>query len=97
MQSTGANAAVKEHRAECQYGANVQAICLSLMNTTNAAINKVPMLIEGLTKGEVCPSDGYVAKLQRRASQNLKVFRTELELHLIKHLWNGEHLPFQSA
>ena len=72
------------HRAECQYGANVQAICLSLMNTTNAAINKVPMLIEGLTKGEVCPSDGYVAKLQRRASQNLKVFRTELELHLIK-------------
>ena len=44
------------HRAECQYGANVQAICLSLMNTTNAAINKVPMLIEGLTKGEVCPS-----------------------------------------
>ena len=33
------------HRAECQYGANVQAICLSLMNTTNAAINKVPMLI----------------------------------------------------
>ena len=54
------------------------------MNTTNAAINKVPMLIEGLTKGEVCPSDGYVAKLQRRASQNLKVFRTELELHLIK-------------
>ena len=72
------------HRAECQYGANVQAICLSLMNTTNAAINKVPMLIEGLTKGEVCPSEGYVAKLQRRASKNLKIFRTELELRLIK-------------
>ena len=72
------------HRAECQYGPNVQALCLSLMNTTNAAINKVPMLIEGLTKGEVCPSEGYVAKLQRRASKNLKIFKAELALRLIK-------------
>ena len=54
------------------------------MNTTNAAINKVPMLIEGPTKGEVCPSDGYIAKLQRRASRNLKMFKAELALELIK-------------
>lgn len=72
------------HRAECQYGPNVQALCLSLMNTTNAAINKVPMVIAGLTKGEVCPSEGYVAKLQRRASKNLKIFKAELALRLIK-------------
>lgn len=72
------------HRAECQYGSNVQALCLSLMNTTNAAINKVPMLVEGITKGEVRPSEGYVAKLQRRASKNIKIFKTELVLRLIK-------------
>lgn len=31
-------------RAGCQYGATLQALALSLMNTTNAAINKVPQL-----------------------------------------------------
>ena len=40
-------------RAACQYGASLQALSLSLMNTTNAAINKVPLLISGLTDGEV--------------------------------------------
>ena len=42
------------------------------------------MLIEGPTKGEVCPSEGYIAKLQCRASRNLKMFKAELALELIK-------------
>lgn len=29
------------------------------MNTTNADINKVPLLLSGLTDGEVCPSEVY--------------------------------------
>ena len=65
-------------RAECQYGAFLQALSLSLMNTTNAAINKVPLLISGLTDGEVCPSEGYIAKLQPRAARGLKQFREDL-------------------
>lgn len=65
-------------RAECQYGANVQALALSLMNTTNAAINKVPLLLNGLTKGEIDPCQGYVAKLQGRAAKGLRQFKDDL-------------------
>lgn len=65
-------------RAECQYGAALQAFSLSLMNTANAAINKVPLLIDGLTGGEVHPSEGYIAKLQPRAAKGLKKFREDL-------------------
>lgn len=64
--------------AECQYGPKVQAIALSLMNTTNAAINKVPMLLSGLTNGEIRPSEGYIAKLMKRASKKLGAFMNEL-------------------
>ena len=71
-------------RAECQYGARVQALSLSLMNTANAAINKVPMLISGLTEGELHPSEGYIAKLQKRAAENLMQFRKDLRMLLIK-------------
>ena len=71
-------------RAECQYGAGVQALSLSLMNTANAAINKVPMLISGLTEGELHPSEGYIAKLQKRAAENLMQFRKDLRMLLIK-------------
>ncbi len=55
-------------RAECRYGPVVQGVALSLMNTTNAAINKVPLFLSGMTGGEVCPSEGYVAKLMKKAA-----------------------------
>ena len=70
-------------RAECQYGPMVQAIALSLMNTTNAAINKVPMFLAGLTKGDVSPSEGYIAKLMKRGSKQLTQFMEGLHKALI--------------
>ena len=66
-------------RAGCQYGAGVQALALSLMNTTNAAINKVPTLLGGLTGGEITPSEGYIAKLQSKAAKALKQFKADLK------------------
>lgn len=71
-------------RAECQYGPKVQAFALSLMNTTNAAINKVPLFISGITGGELNPSEGYVAKLQKRASKYLRNFKEDLKKVLIE-------------
>lgn len=65
-------------RAECQYGPTVQAIALSLMNTTNAAINKVPLLLSGMTNGEVRPSEGYIAKLMKRAAKKLDLFMQDM-------------------
>ena len=65
-------------RAECQYGSNVQAMALSLMNTTNAAINKVQMFLSGITDGEIQPCAGYMAKLQKRAAKRLTLFMKDL-------------------
>ena len=71
-------------RAECQYGAGVHALALSLMNTTNAAINKVPTMLSGLTDGEIFTSEGYIAKLQSRAAKGLGQFIADLKVQVIK-------------
>lgn len=70
-------------RAECQYGPAVQASALSLMNTVNAPINKVRMFLSGLTGGQAAPCEGYIAKLQRRASSALDPFMADLRLLLV--------------
>jgi len=64
--------------AECQYGPTVQAIALSLMNTSNTAINKVPVHLSGITNGEVTPCEGYIAKLMPRAAGRPDLFMEEL-------------------
>ena len=70
-------------RGDCQYDTNVQATILSLINTTNAAINKIPLFIRAFTGDEVKPCEGYVAKVQKRAAQNLVSFRGALSRYLI--------------
>lgn len=70
-------------RAECQYGPVVQASALSLMNTVNAPINKVRMFLSGLTDGQAAPCEGYIAKLQRRASSALDPFMADLRILLV--------------
>jgi ribosomal protein L37AE/L43A len=66
-----------------QYGGNVQAVALSLMNTGNVPINKASMFLSGVTGGELNLSEGYIAKLQSRAADRLTVFRDELKALLI--------------
>ncbi len=56
---------------------------LSLMNTTNAAINKASLLLSRMTEGEVCPSGGYIAKLMKRAVGKLDLFMSDLFQALI--------------
>ena len=65
----------------------IQATGLSLMVTGNAAINKVPVHLSGITKGAVCPSEGYIAKLMPRASKNPEDFMRDLfRLLITRHL-----------
>lgn len=66
------------HRAECSYGPMVQATALSLMTTSNTAINKVPVHLSGITDGDVVPSEGYIAKLMPRAAKRLGTFMQDL-------------------
>ena len=67
-----------------QYGKNVQALALSLMNTGNVPINKVRTLLNGMTDGAMLLSEGYIAKLQNRAFAGLKMFMSDLKTALIR-------------
>ena len=62
-----------------QYGPNVQALALSLMNTGNVSVNKVRTMIYGLSEQEVNPSEGFIIKLQRRAAELLAPFMENLK------------------
>lgn len=67
-----------------QYGSNLQAAALSLMATGNVAINKVCMLIHGMTGGEIAPSEGFICKLYRRASMALTEFMAGLRCLMLQ-------------
>ena len=72
-----------DFRSQCQYGSNIQAIALSLMNTVNAPMNKAGLFLAGITGEEIAPCDGYIAKLQSRAAKGLTQFYADLRLKLI--------------
>jgi len=66
-----------------QYGKTVQATILSLANSANVTINKCASFIYGLTGGLLKPSEGYIAKLQKRAACALTQFISDLKVCLI--------------
>lgn len=71
-------------KEENQYGSQTQALALSLVNIGNVSINKTRRIISGLSEGEVRPSEGYIAKLQRRAAEKLAPFLTDLKKECLK-------------
>lgn len=54
------------------------------MNQANVTINKTQKITYGLTNGEIDLSEGYIAKLQKRASNNLDEFMKEMKEEIIK-------------
>ena len=71
-------------KEENQYGPQVQALELTLMNQANVTINKAQKITKGLTNGEIDLSEGYIAKLQKRASDKLSNFMEEMKTEIIK-------------
>ena len=69
-------------KEENQYGKKVQAHALSLTNIGNVPINKVRRIIRGLTSNEINLSEGYIAKLQKRASNLLNEFIKSLKEYI---------------
>jgi len=70
-------------KEENQYGEKVQAHALSLVNIGNVPINKVRRIITGLTSNEINLSEGYISKLQKRASGLLEDFIKESKAYII--------------
>jgi len=68
--------------ADNQYGARTRALILALANDGNMSMNKIGRTISGLTGGELCPRDGYIAKQQSFAAQRLESFTQELQKEL---------------
>ena len=69
----------KNLKEENQYGNKVQAHVLSLTNVANVPFNKTRRIITGLTSNEINLSEGYIAKLQKRASNLLEDFIIDLK------------------
>lgn len=68
----------KKLKEENQYGSNVSALILSLMNIGNVSINKVRKMIYGLSEEEINPSEGYIIKQQQKFAAALNSFISEL-------------------
>ncbi len=71
-------------KEENQYGSQTQGLALALVNIGNVSMNKVRRVICGLSEGEVHPTEGYIAKLQRRAAKNLAPFLADLKKECLK-------------
>lgn len=63
-----------ELHGENQYGSGVKTLALTLTNYGFVAYNRTRKIICGLTKGEIDPSEGYLTKLQKKASDKLSNF-----------------------
>ena len=74
----------KNLKEENQYGEKVQAHALSLVNVGNVPINKVRRIISGLTSHEINLSEGYIVKLQKRASNLLEEYIKKLKEYICK-------------
>lgn len=71
-------------KEENQYGPEVQALELTLMNQANVTMNKAQKITYGMTNGEIDLSEGYIAKLQKRAANKLENFIKEIRTEIIK-------------
>lgn len=71
-------------KEENQYGQGVQALALTMMNEGFVSMNRTKEIIEGLTDGQISPSEGYIAKLQKRLAKKLSMFDGELKKEIIQ-------------
>lgn len=71
-------------KEENQYGSEIQSVALSLANEGNVSMNKIRHIIQGFSHGEIDMSEGYIAKLQKRASQKLETFKSDLYRKILK-------------
>lgn len=70
-------------KEDCQYGDTVKILSLTLSNVGNVPLNKIRRILSGLSINEINPCEGYLAKLQRKASKATLPFLNELRDYII--------------
>lgn len=73
----------KELKEENQYGNNVKAIAISLINEGCVSYNRTRNLIRGFSNNELDISEGYLVKLQKQCSDKLNTFMNDLKVKII--------------
>lgn len=71
-------------KEENQYGSNVKALALSLINEGCVSYNRTRNLIKGFSSNQIDISEGYLVKQQKKASEKLEQFIKELKQKIIK-------------
>lgn len=66
-----------------QYGNNINSLALSLINEGYVSFNRTKKLISGFTSDQVNMSEGYLVKLQSKASKLLEHFMNDLKCKII--------------
>lgn len=70
--------------AENQYGTEIKTIISTLSNYGFIAYNRIRKIICGLTNEEIDPSEGYMSKLQKKASDKLSNFVFDVKEKILK-------------
>lgn len=73
---------------ENQYGVSIKTFALTLSIYGFVAHNRTRKIICGLTNGEVDPSEGYLTKLQKKASDKLSNFVFDVKEKILKSKLN---------
>ena len=71
-------------KEENQYGSNISALAISLVNEGCVSFKRTRELISGFTGGEINMSEGYISKLQKKCYNKLEEFDNALHKHLLK-------------
>ena len=72
--------------AENSYGSNIKTLAITLTNYGFISYNRTRKIICGLTQNEIDPSEGYLIKLQKQASDLLSNFVFDCKERIIKSL-----------
>lgn len=70
--------------AENNYGANVKTLCSTLTNYGFISYNRTRKIVCGLTNDEINPSEGFITKLQKQASDKLDDFNFDVKEMILK-------------
>ena len=70
-------------KEENQYGSNLKALAVSLVNEGFVSFNRTRGLINGFTSGAVNMSEGFMVKLQKKCFDDLTVFNNDLKLRIL--------------
>lgn len=71
-------------KEENQYGSEINSLALTLTNEGNVPCNKIRKIIKSISHNEIDMSEGYIIKLQKKASKKLQVFKSDLYKELLK-------------